>query len=106
MSANATVLYPAEGDSTFDLDYYLKTHMPLVAEKWGPYGLKNWTVVKFNPGPDGSQTYTYGAILTWDSAESIGKAVSSESAKVVMGDVVNFSNKAPIFLTGGIVGQS
>jgi hypothetical protein len=26
------------------MDYYLKTHMPLVQEKWGPSGLKSWKV--------------------------------------------------------------
>jgi hypothetical protein len=26
------------------MDYYLNTHMPLVQEKWGPYGLKSWKV--------------------------------------------------------------
>ena len=106
MSAHATVLYPADADATFDLDYYLKTHMPLVAEKWTPYGLKSWSVVKYNPGPDGSKTFSYAALLTFESPESIGKALGSEETKEVLGDVQNFSNKSPSFYTGDVVGSS
>ncbi|KAL2428768.1 hypothetical protein ABEF95_006923 [Exophiala dermatitidis] len=106
MPANATVLYPADADATFDMDYYLKTHMPLVSEKWGPYGLKDWKVVQFAAGPDGSKPYSVMALLTWDSVESIAKALNSEAAGVVLGDVQNFSNKPPTFLTGDIVGAS
>ena len=32
-----TVMYPA--GEAFDTDYYLKTHMPLVRDRWGPHGL-------------------------------------------------------------------
>ncbi|KAJ4516872.1 hypothetical protein HRR75_003532 [Exophiala dermatitidis] len=106
MPANATVLYPAEADATFDMSYYLKTHMPLVSEKWGPYGLKDWKVVQFAAAPDGSKPYSVAALLTWDSVESIHKALNSEEAKIVLGDVQNFSNKGPLFLPGDIVGTS
>ncbi|UZP38432.1 hypothetical protein NXS19_006248 [Fusarium pseudograminearum] len=32
--AQVLVVYPS--GPSFDMDYYLKTHMPLVASKWGP----------------------------------------------------------------------
>lgn len=48
MSVIVTVIYPKTETSTFDLDYYMKTHMPLVQEKWGAHGLKNWTVTKLD----------------------------------------------------------
>ena len=41
-------MYPKTETSTFDMDYYMKTHMPLVQEKWGSHGLKNWTVAKLD----------------------------------------------------------
>lgn len=46
-----TVMYP-QGD--FNLDYYLKTHMPLVENAWKSKGLKNWQVQKIGPQADGS----------------------------------------------------
>jgi len=107
MVFNATVLYPASADLKFDLSYYLKTHMPLVKEKWGPYGLKEWKVVQFDNSPaDGSKTYSFGAILTWEDADSVKKALGGEEAKIVFGDVQNFSNVGPLFLAGEIVGSS
>ena len=37
MPVAITVLYPKAPDATFNLDYYLSTHMPLVQDKFG-YG--------------------------------------------------------------------
>lgn len=106
MPANSTVLYPASSDLTFDLDYYLKKHMPLAVKKWAKYGLKDWKVVQFAPGADGSQPYSIGAILTWESADGIRKALTGEEAAEVMGDVKNYTNKNPVFLLGDVVGAS
>ena len=30
-----TILYPKTEDSTFDMDYYTSTHMPMVAKAFG-----------------------------------------------------------------------
>ncbi len=34
------VMYPENEGATFDMDYYLSTHMKLVGDKWGDMGLK------------------------------------------------------------------
>jgi hypothetical protein len=42
MSSNGaavSILYPRTANSTFELDYYLSKHMPLVAKFWTKYGL-------------------------------------------------------------------
>ena len=106
MVFNATVLYPQESDSKFDLSYYLKSHMPIVEKNWGHYGLKDWKIVEFAAGPDGSKPYSIGAVLTWESEEGLQKALGGEEAKTVFGDVPNFSNKQPVFLSGNVVGSS
>lgn len=36
-----TVVYPAKEGAKFDMDYYLKSHMPLVEKTWKSYGLKS-----------------------------------------------------------------
>jgi uncharacterized protein (TIGR02118 family) len=89
------------------MSYYLKTHMPLVAQHWTSYGLKKWDVIQYSPGPDGSKPkYSVCAILTWSTPEEVGKAMAGEEAKIILGDVTNFSNKQPDFLAGEVVGTS
>jgi uncharacterized protein (TIGR02118 family) len=107
MPFHATVLYPNEDDATFDMDYYLKTHMPLVMERFGKHGLKRWEVLQYGPGADGAKPkYSVGATLIFDTPEQLGAALSSEDAGPVFGDVPNFSNKGPVFLGGALVGTS
>lgn len=58
MPIEVTVLYPNVSDATFNLDYYLKTHMPLVVKEFGPHGLKGWKVAKSVPTPTTSPINT------------------------------------------------
>ena len=41
-----TVMYPENEGATFDMDYYLSTHMKLVGDKWGGMGLKGARILK------------------------------------------------------------
>ena len=110
MPVIASVLYPF--GSKFDMDYYLKTHMPHVLNKWGPFGLQRYEVVDFTHGLQGldlDQTKTpYGtvAILHWHDTGGMAEGVKSEAESKVFADVPNFSDKAPIFIAGDVVGTS
>ncbi|PNS19231.1 hypothetical protein CAC42_2408 [Sphaceloma murrayae] len=99
MPASITVLYPQGAD--FNLDYYLKSHMPLVSKTWTPEGLKSWKVVQL---PE-DQPYGIQAILEFESMDAFKAASTGESAKSVLGDIPNFCDKQPIFLTGPVVGS-
>lgn len=100
MPATVTVVYPQ--GAKFDMDYYLKTHMPLVQKRWSSYGLQSWKVLKF--GDD--TPYCVQATLEFDSMDSFQKAASGEEAKEVLGDIPNFSDKEPAIMPGEIVGTS
>jgi uncharacterized protein (TIGR02118 family) len=104
MPLDVTVIYPNEDDTKFDLDYYLKTHMPLVKSKWASYGLKGYTVSEYQPGPDGAKPpYIVGCVLHWDNAEDLQKAMgASDCTEPIFGDIPNFCNKQPILLTGEV----
>ena len=39
MATTITVLYESIDDATFNLDYYMTKHMPLVDEKFKPFGI-------------------------------------------------------------------
>jgi uncharacterized protein (TIGR02118 family) len=76
--------------------------MPLVQNKWSSYGLKSWKVIKF--GDD--SPYCVQATLEWGSLDDFQKAATSDSAKEVLGDVPNFSDKDPVLMSGDVVGTS
>ncbi|KAI9647259.1 hypothetical protein NHQ30_003642 [Ciborinia camelliae] len=95
MSLIVTVMYPKTETSTFNLDYYMKTHMPLAQEKWGPHGLKKWTVTKL----DESTGYSVQAILWFESKEAWDGAVAAEGA-TVMADIPNFSSEQALLVCG------
>jgi uncharacterized protein (TIGR02118 family) len=106
MTFTAVVVYPNEPDTTFDTDYYLKTHMPLVAQHWGPAGLKSWSVVKYERDLEGtSPKYLIAATLVWESEEAVKAAVAGEAAAIVFGDIPNVTNKKPVTLAGSVIGS-
>ena len=105
MPVKCTVLYPSE-NLEFDMSYYMTKHMPLVYDHWHKHGLSDWSVVKFENGPDGTPPqYGVQATLTFDKVESVKAAVEKDGGPV-FGDVKNFSNKGPVFLMGEQVGTS
>ena len=81
-----TVQYPTAGGSeSFNLDYYMKTHMPMVMDKWKSYGLQNWAVNKLSATADGSSVpYNIEAVLHFDSLEGFQAAAGSKDGEQVM----------------------
>ena len=107
MACKATVLYPNDDDLTFDLVYYLNTHMSLVHSTWRPHGLEHWDVVQFGNGADGVKSvYHIQANLTFRNTEALEAAMADPGTKAIFDDVANFTNKAPIFVAGAVVGIS
>jgi uncharacterized protein (TIGR02118 family) len=106
MATTITVLYENLEDATFDLDYYLAKHMPLVDVKFKPFGMKGWRVLKAVAGPTGDKPrYSIIANLEFDTADQFKAAVAAEGGPV-FGDVPNFSNKSPVVVIGDLVGSA
>ncbi len=106
MATTITVLYENLEDATFDLDYYMSTHMPLVDEKFKPFGLKGWRVLKAVGTPFGEDAlFSIIANLEFDTADQFKAAVAAEGGPV-FGDVPNFSNKSPVVVIGDLVGSA
>jgi len=107
MVFHATVLYPNDDDTQFDMSYYLSKHMPLVQEKFGPHGLKGYTVTEYKPGADGSKAaFCTGCTLIWDEPAHLQAALTSPDAAAVFGDISNFTNKSPVFMGGEVLKQT
>ncbi|KAH9879406.1 hypothetical protein J1614_002846 [Plenodomus biglobosus] len=95
------IAYPRTEKSTFNKDYYVSTHIPLVEKIWKPLGLKSWTVGELNPdGP-----YSYSVVMEFESLEAFGKATQDPGTKAVMEDVANFSSEQPMLLHGGVIAR-
>lgn len=99
--AQVIVAYPRKEGSTFDKEYYLSKHMPLVKKHWKKHGLRSYAVTELNAdGP-----YTYSAVLEFESLEGIGAAVQDRNTNEVMDDAKNFSSEPPVLLHGAVLAR-
>jgi len=88
------ILYPKTDDSTFDMDYYCATHMPMLADALGD-ACKGWGA---------SSTGGEFAAVGWamvESREALDGALKEHGA-AIMADVPNYTNVAPQMLIGEV----
>merc|ERR1712072_533476 len=98
--AQVLVVYPS--GPSFDLDYYLKKHMPLVAETWTPHGLLNWEVLTFQD----DAPYQVQATLYWESMEAFERAAGQEGTAKIFADIPNYTTAQAIILKGRLSRRS
>jgi uncharacterized protein (TIGR02118 family) len=90
-----TVMYPAGAQSTFDLDYYLHKHIPLVKQHWAPLGMSSVQVLRGIGKPDGiAPDYQMMALLTFDSLDAF-KAAGKAHGREIFADIPKFTNAQP-----------
>jgi uncharacterized protein (TIGR02118 family) len=92
-----SVLYPREDGADFDYDYYMETHLPLAAARWGDAGLTDARAYRGVPGPDGAEPpYLLLALLTFTSAKAFAAALGGPHTAEIMADVANFTGIQPV----------
>jgi len=102
MSMSLQVIYPIGDDTSFDYDYYLNTHMPLVGEHMGPHIQSTLVTKGLAGGPDTPPgSYAIATIVFKDQA-AFDAAMAV--AKPVLADIPNFTNTQPQMLVGEVVG--
>ena len=94
-----TILYPRTDDSTFDMDYYTGTHMPMFAEVLGD-ACQGWGAAAI---PAGNYAAMGWAMVT--DQDAFNGAMAEGGAKV-MADVPNYTNVQPELLVGNYAGGS
>jgi uncharacterized protein (TIGR02118 family) len=90
------VFYPNTPDSTFDLDYYVNTHIPMVQGKLG--AACTGVAVESGLGggaPDAPATYNAMGYLYFDSVDSFQGSFRPH-AEAMMENVQNFTNIEPV----------
>ena len=90
-----SVFYPNTAGSTFDMQYYVNQHMPMVQQKLGP-ALKGVFVEHGLGGgvPGSAPPYVAMGHLMFDSVEAFQQAWAPHAAAIV-GDVPNYTNVEP-----------
>jgi uncharacterized protein (TIGR02118 family) len=90
-----SVIYQIEPGQKFDLDYYMKSHVPLVGSLWGPCGLKGAQVLHGIGSPSGAAPAKVIALLDFESLEAFQAAVEKHGS-AVLGDIANFTEAQPV----------
>ncbi|HBH03070.1 MAG: ethyl tert-butyl ether degradation protein EthD [Candidatus Rokubacteria bacterium RBG_16_73_20] len=91
-----SVLYPSGEGKKFDVDYYVKKHMPLVRERMGTLGLRRIEVDRGLAGgaPGAPAPFACVGHLYFDTVEAFQQAIAPHG-KELFADVPNFTNIAP-----------
>ncbi|GGF02614.1 ethyl tert-butyl ether degradation protein EthD [Aliidongia dinghuensis] len=86
------VTYAGGGSTRFDRDYYVATHLPLVREAWGAYGLQS--VAAFFPAGDGAGMIAV-AVCEFRDEAALAAAFGAPRTAEVMADIKKFTDVAP-----------
>ena len=97
-----SVIYPKSESSTFDHDYYLTKHVPLVQRLWGAHGLVSAKVLRGTGSLGGAPVYELICLLEFPSDEEWLKAAGAH-ADEIMEDVPHFTNIRPIVQFNAVV---
>lgn len=90
-----SVLYPTTDGASFDMDYYLGSHMPMVADRLGA-ALKGWSVDQGVAGgaPGQAPPFVAAGHLQFESVEAFQTAFGPHTAEI-MGDIPNYTAITP-----------
>jgi uncharacterized protein (TIGR02118 family) len=90
-----SVLYPSGKGNSFDMDYYLATHIPLVRRLCGA-ALKRVEVEEGIGGlvPGAAPAYLATGHLFFESVQAFQAAFGPHAAEIT-GDVPNYTNAQP-----------
>lgn len=90
-----SVLYPNGADTTFDMNYYLASHMPMVKSKLG--ATCKGIAVEHGLGggqPGAAPAFIAMGHLYFDSVEAFQQAFG-EHGEAIVADIPNYTNTQP-----------
>lgn len=89
------VMYKNESDKKFDMAYYCEEHMPMVRERYAPYGLTSLEMDEaVNTSGDDAAPYIAIAYMTFPGMGEFVKGFKAVG-KEVMSDIGNFTDIKP-----------
>ncbi|MDT0606333.1 EthD family reductase [Croceitalea rosinachiae] len=98
-----SILYPNREGQYFNMDYYSKTHMPMVAALFGDR-LKGYSIDKGLSGRTSDDAVTYIAVgYFYFEKLSDYKEAFGPNADKIRGDIPNYTNIQPIVQISQII---
>jgi uncharacterized protein (TIGR02118 family) len=90
------VNYPNTPGARFDLEYYLKSHCPMVMEKLGPHGMTGWSVDQGLAGmvPGSPATFNICCRLDFETLEGLQAGMAAEAGGI-LADIPNYTDVQP-----------
>lgn len=89
------IIYPISENSTFDMDYYTNSHMPMFADALGE-GCQDWGVM------EPSEKYHAIAWAIIDSQETFDTTMANHGARI-LADIPNYTSAEPEVVVGPVV---
>ncbi|MBO0710191.1 MAG: EthD family reductase [Acetobacteraceae bacterium] len=91
-----SVFYPASANAKFDMDYYCKSHMPMVQNTLGG-ACKSIAVEQGISGgaPGSSPSYVAMGHLYFDTLEAFQSGFAQHASKI-MADIPNYTDIQPV----------
>lgn len=95
--------YPRQEGKKFNMDYYIQVHLPMVREKFSPFGLKRIEVDKGveKPGGGSSPFFAIG-YLYFDSLADFQKCYAAVGSEVV-GNIHLYTDVRPLIQVGEVM---
>jgi len=80
-----SVIYPYEAGSTFDLDYYVETHMQLVQDRLGPGGMRRYELLRGVAGwpPDTQTPNAMICNMYFDTRDELQRAFGTHGHELI-----------------------
>ncbi len=100
-----TVLYANEEGKSFDLDYYVNTHVPLAQRLLTPMGMIKGEVEKGISAADPNQPAPFVVLghLYFNSADEVHEAFKTHGREI-LGDIKNYTDIQPTFQISETIG--
>lgn len=102
VAAVISVFYPLADGMSFDMDYYLSTHLPLVRRLLEPMGLRETRVMAGVPSGTGQAPFHVVAELLFDDEESLAAALAAHGPQT-QADIPNFTDAVPLIQISRVV---
>ena len=98
MRVSLQVMYPITESTSFDHEYYVNTHLALVAEHMGKHIETTQVTKGVAGGPDTPPSFY--AVATMVFANQAAMDAAMENSGPVLSDIPNFYNARPTVLIG------